>query len=161
MDLSRRSFLETGSKLGLALVFTGGSAAIAFGQKQSQVHAAGVFATTPNEALGDSLSKITRVMFADNVETRFTLSPESGKLADVTLIEVNDLNMNSRTNIGKTSGECFSVIFRGPQSLALRQDTYTVKHRVLGEFRLLLVPGGPDKQGSGRRYAALVNRTFS
>ncbi len=161
MDLSRRSFLSTGSKLGFAAVFSGGMSSIAFGQKTSPRPASGFDAKIPSEAQGDNLAGITRDMFADNLGTKFTFSLEGVKLADVKLIRVKDSSPAAKEGKEATGGECFSVIFRGPRSLPLRQDTYTLQHGTLGEFKLLVVPGGTDKNGSGLRYGALINRAYS
>lgn len=158
MKLSRRSFLETGGKVGLAVAFSGGFSAIAIGQTSSPQLGSGLGATVPKEILEDTLYNITRAMFTDNLKTRFTLSLNGVMLTDVTLIEVNDLNPPFVKGDGTTPRECFSVVFEGPRSLALRQNTYTLEHRELGTFQLLLVPGDP---GRGRlHYGAVINRVY-
>ena len=158
MNLSRRSFLETGSKLGLGAVFSVGFSSIVFGQTSSPHLGSGLGATIPKEALDAPLSKITRAMFTDNFKTRFTLSLKGVKLTDVTLVEVNDLNPPFVKSDGTDTRECFSVVFEGPRRLPLRQDTYTLEHSKLGPFQLL-VPGDPGK-GSGLHYGAVINRVY-
>lgn len=158
MDLSRRSFLHKGSKLGLAALLTGGISSIAFGQKSSQL-GSGIGAPIPKEALTDPLARITRNMFAENLRTRFTLSLGGVKLTDVTLIEVNDLNPPFVKSHGTTNKECFSLVFQGPRSLPLRQETYSVAHDTLGTFELFVVPGDPGR-GSTLHYGADVNRVY-
>ena len=98
-------------------------------------------------------------MFTDNFKTRFTLSLKRVKLTDVTLAEVNDLNPPFVKSDGTDTRECFSIVFEGPRSLPLRQDTYTIEHSKLGTFQLLLVPGDPGK-GSGLHYGAVINRVY-
>lgn len=159
MNLSRRSFLETGSRLGLAAVFSVGFNSIAFGQASSPQLGSGLGATIPREALDDVLSKITRAMFTDNLKSRFTLSLNGVKLSDVTLIEVKDLNPSFVKTGGKDPRECFSVVFAGPRSLPLTQNTYTMEHSKLGTFQLFLVPGDPGR-GSGLHYGAVINRVY-
>lgn len=151
MNVSRRSFLEMGSKLALAAAFSGSISSIVVGQVHTQKPLWDAGAMAPGEARRDTLAGITRDMFADNLESKFAFSLNGVKLTDMKLIEVNDLNP------GTAGGECFSIIFLGPRSLPLRQDTYTVEHNSLGRFRILVVPG---KGGSGLRYGALINRAY-
>lgn len=159
MKLSRRSFLETGSKLGLAAAFSGGFSAIAFGQTSSQSLGSGVGATIPKEILEDTLYKITRTMFADNLRTKFTLSLNGVKLTDVTLVEVIDLNPPFVRGDGTDPRECFSVVFEGPRTLPLRQNTYTLEHSELGTFQLVLVPGDLSRRPR-LHYGAVINRVY-
>ena len=133
---------------------------IALGQqKPSQPLGSGLGATIPKEALNNPLYNITRAMFAENLGTKFTFSLGGVKLTAVTLIEVNDLNPTFVKGNGTTSRECFSVVFQGPRSLPLGQDTYTIDHSRLGRFQLLLVPGDPGKRW-GMHYGAVINRVY-
>ena len=159
MKLSRRRFLETGGKLSLAVAFSSGFSAIAFGQTSSSRLGSGLGATVPKEALEDTLYQITRAMFTDNFRSRFTLSLKGVKLTDVTLIEVNDLNPPSFKSDGTNPRECFSVVFEGPRTLPLAQNTYTLEHSELGTFQLLLVPGDPGR-GPRLHYGAVINRLY-
>jgi hypothetical protein len=160
MNLSRRSFLETGSKLGLAAIFSGQISSIVLGQqKPSPPLGTGVGATIPKEIFSDTLYNITRAMFAENLGTKFTFSLGGVKLTEVTLIEVNDLNPPFVKGNGTTSRECFSVVFQGPRSLPLGQDTYTIDHSRLGNFQLLVVPGDA-RYKAGLHYEALINRVY-
>jgi len=144
----------------LAAIFLGQISSIVLGQKKpSQPLDLGLGATIPKEVFSDTLYNITRVMFAENLRTKFTFSLGGVKLTDVTLIEVNDLNPPFVKGNGTTSRECFSVVFQGPRSLPLRQNTYTVEHSRLGRFQLFVVPGDPGK-GSGLHYGALINRVY-
>ena len=160
MNLSRRSFLETGSKLGLAAIFSGQISSIVLGQqKSSPPLGSGIGHPIPKEALNDPLYNITRAMFAENLRTKFTFSLGGVKLTEVTLIEVNDLNPPFVKGNGTTSRECFSVVFQGPRSLPLGQDTYTIDHTRLGIFELLVVPGDA-RYKAGLHYEALINRVY-
>jgi hypothetical protein len=160
MILSRRSFLETGSKLGMAAIFSGQIASIAFGQQKSPQHlGSGIGFAIPKEVFSDPLYNITRAMFAENLRTKFTLSLGGVKLTDVILIEVNDLNPPFVKGPVTNGRECFSVVFEGPRSLALRQETYTITHKRLGKFQLFVVPGDPG-DGAGLHYGADINRVY-
>ena len=159
MKLSRRSFLETGTKLGLAAAFSGGFTAIALGQTSSPSLGSGVGATIPTETLEDTLYNITRAMFTENLKTKFTLSLNGVKLTDVTLVDVIDLNPPFVKGDGTDPRECFSVVFEGPRTLPLRQDTYTLGHRELGTFQLVLVPGDLNRRPR-LHYGAIINRVY-
>lgn len=160
MNISRRSFLETGSKVGLAAVFSSQIYSIALGQqKPSQQLGTGIGAPIPKEIFNDPLYNITRAMFTENLRTKFTFSLGGVKLTDVTLVEVNDLNPPFVKGNGTTSRECFSVVFQGSRSLPLRQNTYTIEHPRLGKFQMLVVPGDPGR-GLGLHYGADINRVY-
>lgn len=159
MSLSRRSFLETGGKLGLAVACSSGFSAIAFGQTSSPALGSGLGAAVPKETLEDALYNITRAMFIDNLKTKFTLSLNGVKLTDATLVEVNDLNPPFVRGDGTDPRECFSVVFEGPRTLPLRQNTYTLEHGELGTFQLLLVPGDPGRRPR-LHYGAVINRVY-
>jgi hypothetical protein len=62
----------------------------------------------------------------------------------------------SATEVGGR-GECFSLVFHGPDRPLLEQYNYRVEHPALGEFPLFLVPIGPDAQGR-QQLEAFVNR---
>lgn len=49
----------------------------------------------------------------------------------------------------------FSLLFRGPGEFILPQKLYAMKHAVMGELSLFLVPIGKDQHGV--RYEALFN----
>ena len=50
--------------------------------------------------------------------------------------------------VSRTGGrESFMLHFRGGD-VQLPQDTYTVEHSALGNFRLFLVPSGADENGA-------------
>ena len=53
-------------------------------------------------------------------------------------------------------GESFAAVFRGPAAQPLRQDTYEVWNRSLGDFALFVVPW--QAQGNVQRYEAVFNR---
>lgn len=52
--------------------------------------------------------------------------------------------------------DCFSLVFVGPKTAPLPQDTYTIAHARIGRFPLFLVPVGSDRNGT--RYQAIINR---
>jgi hypothetical protein len=144
--------------IGLGALLTGRLSSIAFGQKHSQDFESGLGFVIPKEVLNDPLYKITRAMFTDNLRTKFTFNLGEVRLTEMTLIEVNNLNPPFAKIDGTSSRDCFSLVFRGPRGLPLRQETYTLEHSTLGTFKLLVVPGDTDRLGI--RYGAVINRLF-
>jgi hypothetical protein len=158
MNLSRRNFVHAGSMMGLAAVLQA-SIPLAFGQgHKKRGLGSGIGSVVPKQALNDPLYLMTRAMFAENLNTKFALSLGGVKLGYVVLIEVNDLNPEFVKVDGTSSRECFSLVFQGPKSLPLRQETYTISQSKLGTFQLFIVPGATD--GAGMHYEALINRVF-
>lgn len=63
-------------------------------------------------------------------------------LADVVLVEVNSFTPPEDGTLETASQDAFTLVFRGARWAALLQETYTLKHAILGTFPLLLVPAG-------------------
>lgn len=112
----------------------------------------------PKEALNDPLYKITRAMFTQNLKSKFTVRLGGVKLTEINLVAVLDLNPPWFKNLGTSTRDCFSVVFRGPNDLPLRQGTYTLDHAKLGTFKLFIVPG--LKGWEGTQYGAVINRLY-
>ena len=157
MDLSRRSFLGVGSRIGLGALFTGNLVSLAFGQSSSPKLGTGIGAVIPKEALNTTLAHITEEMFIQNVGTRFMLSRNGVQLFALTLIEVNDMNPGYVKTKPTNGKECYELVFQGPRNYALTQNTYTMTHSTLGVFDLFIVPGDLT-QRTGIRYGADINR---
>jgi len=105
----------------------------------------------------DPLYSLSSKIFTENLKTKFAFSLGGVKLGQMVLIEVHNLNppyIKGEVTNGK---ECFSLVFRGPRKLGLRQETYTIEHSAMGTFQLLLVPAD-QKDPSGRHYEAVINR---
>src|SRR5262245_45696837 len=158
MYLSRRSFLQLGSNLGLAAAFSAGLASIAFGQQKGSTLGSGIGNVVPKEALLDPLYNITRAMWTQNLKTKFTFKSGTVKLTEMALVVVLDLNPPGFKSSGTTSRDCYFLVFRGPNDLPLRQGTYTVEHPTLGTFKLFIVPG--LKGWEGIQYGAVINRLY-
>jgi hypothetical protein len=88
-------------------------------------------------------------MFAENLNSRFTLTIEPGQTMEVELIELHEGRPSPRY-------EAFSITFRGPRDMLLPQRIYSFEHSALGQFDLFIVPVGQDEQGS--YYEAVFNR---
>lgn len=53
----------------------------------------------------------------------------------------------------------FSMRFRPQPPVSLKQGTYTFEHPVLGQFRLFIVPSGPNPPH--QHYTAIINHATS
>ena len=142
--------------MGLAAIVRAGIAPLAFGQSKQEL-GTGIGNVIPKQMYADPLYSLSSKLFTENLKTKFAFSLGGVKLGYLKLIEVNNLNppyIRGEVTNGK---ECFSIVFLGPRSLPLRQDTYTITHAAMGTFQLLVVPGSP-KDPSGRHYEAVINR---
>jgi len=99
------------------------------------------------------LDPLRSATYAGLLGERFRVRLGALNAVDVELTAVTDLS--SRSSF-EGSGECFSILFRGPQDQPFQQDTYTLQHDQIGVFDLFLVPIGPD--AAPPTYEAVVNR---
>jgi hypothetical protein len=90
----------------------------------------------------------TRAEFAAHVRTGFRLNLTHAPGLELELIEVKELCLTPRL-------EAFSLLFRGPRSVSLGQDSYQLSHERLGALELMLVPVGVEEEGS--YYEAIFN----
>ena len=162
MNISRRSFLRVASSIGVsAAVIPGSLATIALGQ-QSQDNkfelGTGIGFKIPITAINDPLASITRAMWQQNMGSKFSFSQRNVKVADMTLWAVNNLNPPFVPDKPTSTRECFSVVFSGPATPNLGQNTFAVDHPKLGKFNLFIVPG--ISSGYYRHYEATINRVF-
>jgi hypothetical protein len=96
-----------------------------------------------------TLESLTRESFAENLNTKFRLSVESGEPHEIELIEVSD-----KMRVGQA--ERFSLIFSGALDFFLQQSIYPLEHERLGAFELFLVPIA--READSFRYEAVFNR---
>ena len=142
--------------MGLAAVVRGGLAPLAFGQNKPQL-GSGIGNVIPKQVFADPLFYLSNKMFTQNLNTKFAFSLGEVKLGYLVLIEVHDLNPPYIKGEVTNGRECFSLVFQGPRSLPLRQETYTITHDTMGSFQLLIVPGSQNNP-LGRHYEAVINR---
>lgn len=142
MSTSRRKFLRTGL---IATLFAAVPLKSILGQSwKDRDGNPGETPITQSDILGN-YSKATFTSYLNSI---FQLQTSLG-IVDVTLTSVDDMP-------SPKGGECFALLFRGG-SVALSQNTYTVRHASLGTFALLLVPTGSDQNGA-QGYLATINR---
>ncbi|MGH9871618.1 MAG: DUF6916 family protein [Pyrinomonadaceae bacterium] len=137
MGTSRRDFLKKGSLVALIAGVPAGLAA----------RVAASEAAAPSVALG-----LTKAAFLAQLNTNFLINEGSTKVK-VKLVEVTDL---PRRGAGSQK-EAFSLMFRGAEATALKQNTYLIEHEKLGLFSFLVVPVMRRKNGVAN-YEAIINR---
>jgi uncharacterized protein DUF6916 len=109
---------------------------------------------THAEGATANLAGMTSDTFLPYVNTRFSLLLSRVRVATVTLVEVEVFDPPADGTRETASQDGFSLVFRGPRQPLLRQETYTVRHAILGTFPLLLVPVGRQRA----HYEAVFNR---
>lgn len=137
MATSRRDFLKKGSLVALV-------AGVPMGLAEKIVARA---TDTPSKTLG-----LTQAEFRRELNTSFAVKQGTRKIS-VKLIAVNDTRRKETRKLGK---ECFALRFRGNHSDFLKQNTYVIEHKNLGEFSFLLVPIGVNDK-SAPYYEAIIN----
>ena len=137
MRSSRREFLKRGTVGALAA-----GVPLALGQKASGR------TTTTATAAGPNLAT-----FKSQLGTTFTVNDEASKV-NITLVNVDNFASRQQLAAGK---EGFSLLFRGPQELTLKQNTYLIEHDKLGMLSFLIVPIG-TKNKQAPHYEAIINR---
>jgi hypothetical protein len=84
-----------------------------------------------------------------HLNTRFTISEKDGPEIEVELVKVTRQESGQR--------EALSVLFAGPKTPVLQQDTLTVKHPELGEHALFMGPVCGADEEDGIHYEAVFN----
>ena len=140
MGNSRRDFLKKSSLVALA-------AGVPLGLAEKVV-ATEIAASS--KALG-----LSQAEFERQLNTTFVIKKGNQEIP-VKLIAVDDLRPNTKV----AGTECFGLRFRGSHSNRLKQETYSIGHRKLGEFSFLLVPIGM-KDKSAPYYEAIINHLHS
>ena len=140
MSSSRREFLKRGMFGALAAGVPLALTENAFGMGSTKSMPAG----------------LNMASFKSQVGTSFQINSETAKVK-IKLVDVKNFASRKQNEAGK---EGFSLLFRGPQEAALKQDTYVIEHEQLGMFSFLVVPvGAKDKRAP--HYEAVINRLHS
>lgn len=136
MSSSRREFLKRGTLGALAA-----GVPLALSQKAS----GRTIATSPTAGLN-------LATFKSQLGTTFTVNDETAKVK-VKLVNVDNFASRKQLAAGK---EGFSLVFRGPLEMTLKQNTYLIEHEKLGMLSFLIVPIGTGKNAP--HYEAIINR---
>ncbi|MEM6455613.1 MAG: hypothetical protein AAF772_10995 [Acidobacteriota bacterium] len=75
--------------------------------------------------------------------------PDAPSALELTLIEASPYDLAPRAVDADEAParQSFALLFRGPKTPTLLQQTVTLEHDALGTLLLFLVPLGPDKDG--------------
>jgi hypothetical protein len=107
-------------------------------------------------AAGVPLALTEKAFGTTKLGTSFQINHQASKVK-ITLVDVANFASRKQAAAGK---EGFSLLFRGPKEIPLKQDTYLIEHDELGMFSFLVVPVGT--QGTrGPYYEAVINRLHS
>jgi hypothetical protein len=98
--------------------------------------------SAPSSTVGSPtmIENLTRSHFEPHVGDVFAIATEG---ADVPLV----LNEAKPLGTALREGGAFSLSFIGPASSLLPQATYPLRHAVLGEVEIFIVPVGRHKDG--------------
>ena len=138
MSSSRRDFLKRGTLVALAA-----GVPLALTGKASSM---GTSTTTG----------LNLAAFKSQLGTSFSIHHQASKVR-LTLVNVTDFASRKQNAAGR---EGFSLLFRGPKEIALKQDTYLIEHEELGMFSFLIGPVG-IKDTRAPHYEAVINRLHS
>lgn len=97
-------------------------------------------------------ANLTENGFSPHLNTTFRVNLEGARDVELKLVEVKGYPAKSEEH---TAMERFSLVFTGPLDCLLPQQTYQVKHELMGDFDIFLVPIGRDE--GGFRYEAIFN----
>lgn len=139
---NRRQFLSRCSTLALAAAFPTGVLPAA--------------SMVGGNSAGEQLSFAS---FSKCVGSTFIVQRGTGRNTPLELIRAR-LQPATRLASAKAPDarhEKFSLIFRGPHSAALDQNTYTFEHRQMGRLEMFIVPVGVKDEKHGY-YQAVFNR---
>jgi hypothetical protein len=107
---------------------------------------------------GMALDQISFRDFADMVNTAFQVSVDS-RTVELRLVGAKPAapSRSAVANSEDGGNEKFSLLFSGPVSEPLSQDTHNFEHQRTGRFQMFIVPVGPREPGH-RYYEAVFNR---
>ena len=140
MSSSRRKFLQQGTLMALAA-----------GVPWSLTEKASGMGTATSKTAG-----LTFASFKSQVGTSFLINHDTGKVK-TTLVDITSFASRQQTAAGR---EGFTLLFRGPRDITLKQDTFLIEHDQLGLFSFLIVPVR-TRNTSAAHYAAVINRLHS
>ncbi|HYY42994.1 MAG TPA: hypothetical protein VE775_09700, partial [Pyrinomonadaceae bacterium] len=97
---------------------------------------------------------MTKAMFAPHLHTTFAIKTEDAQTVGVELVELHD-RATAHKGAAQAERECFALTFRAPAHRALKQNTYRIEHRALGQFDLFVAPMKSARHG--QVYEAIIN----
>ncbi|HWX53743.1 MAG TPA: hypothetical protein VN176_04040 [Verrucomicrobiae bacterium] len=163
MSVSRRDFLHKS-----VLLAAGAALPTAFfGANQRRATndpVNGAVTSKAGVASGASLPQWNKGSFLSCVGSEFSVQIPGGQTSWLVLDQVIDFPAPAAVNpasfavpppkllTAPPATESYLLVFRGTPNPSLPQGTYVFDHHKLGQFSLLIVPGGPQM------YSAVINR---
>jgi hypothetical protein len=95
----------------------------------------------------DRLATLADTDFSPHLNEPFRIQGPEATL-EGRLVEVTPLGLRSRGSTKPETRAPFSIVFRLPKDCGWPQGIYTVEHGARGRLSILLVPIGPDQEGS-------------
>ena len=105
-------------------------------------------------ALSEAIARYSLSTFAPMVGQSFSLSTGASP-THLILDSLTDLRPEPGADESSSTAEFFSMVFSGPATSSLPQDTYRLEHADIGSLLLFLVPMWIE--GNRRIYEAIVN----
>ena len=90
---------------------------------------------------------LNREKFAECLGTSFDVQHDGDMPLSLELIEATQLPVRDEAQRSGLRQQPFSLVFRGPTGVTFSQNTYRLKHALLGSLDIFLVPIGPDDEG--------------
>ena len=168
MSVSRRRFLQHGvftAAACAAIPLQGWAAANNRARDRNTSEARNDQPPISPHGQGDALERLQRDSFTDVVGTGFKVSRGGGtdavwlrllSVTDFTLapVDTGGMAVPPPSHASPPATTVFGLVFLGPGSQPLKQDTYVFEHIKLGTFKLFIVPGGQGQD----TYTAVINR---
>lgn len=101
---------------------------------------------------GGSSALLNKAMFVAHLNTAFLIAAQNAQPVRAKLVDLKDYEPEARG-----AGECFTLIFSAPPHRGLKQNTYRIEHRALGQFDLFIAPVRSVKHG--QLYEAIINHS--
>lgn len=94
------------------------------------------------------LQSLTKETWEIHLNGAFQADIDAGRSLEMRLIEVSGYGRRP-----DAAREAYSLVFRGPKQPLLAQCIYSLRHELMGQLEIFLVPIGPDSEGM--RYEAI------
>jgi hypothetical protein len=142
-DMDRRQFIKIG--------IVAGAGVLAVSALPVAIDA--ILANSPSFTPAADLSRDALMPLQDDV----VQVTNGGGAVPLTVREITTATPYRGHEGGAIVGDTFSIIFEGPSSSSLAQDSYTMNHGRLGRFPIFITPVD-QPLGTTHRYEAVFNR---
>jgi hypothetical protein len=110
------------------------------------------------KAFADRLASLSVADFEPLVGTEFAVDAGSQDTVSLTLVEASPLGRTGLPAASpKETREPFSLMFLGPRSPLLEQNSYPIAHATIGSLPLFIVPVAPTRDFGTAQYQAIFS----